>query len=69
MTLDELVKQFQEDFKAAPKYQRYSRNLGRKIDTKANVQSEFIDNLQMLQCTTMDKAESDKIEALLKRFE
>ena len=69
MTVDELVKQFQEDFQAAPKYQRYSRNLGRKIDTKANIQAEFIDNLLMLQCTTVDKAESDKIEALLKRFE
>jgi len=69
MTLDELVTQFQEDYKSAPKYQRYSRNLGRKIDTKANIQSEFIDNLLMLQCTTSDPVESTKIEALLKRFE
>ena len=65
MTLQELIDQFID----APQYKTYSQTMRKNLKTKQQIQSEFISNLQMLQCVTDDPKVSDKIDSILKKFE
>ena len=69
LTLTELVEQYQEDYQSAPQYKSYSQALRKNIAPKSQIQSEFIQNLQMLMITTDDPVVEDKITRLLKKYE
>ena len=69
MKLQELIYQFIDDHNHAPQYKTYSQTMRKNLKTKQQIQSEFISNLQMLQCVTDDPKVSDKIDSILKKFE
>ena len=68
-TLQELIDKFYREYEAAPKFKTYSQTLRKNIPTKSQVQSAFIDNIQMLLIISDDVKVQDKIKAILKRFE
>ena len=69
----DLVAQFRVDYMNAPLYGGYSRTLKKKIPAKSQVQSAFIEDLQMMAkvCVLLDDGADvkDKIEAILSEFE
>ena len=67
--LTQMLKDFFEDYKTAPLYGGYSRTLKRKIQSKSQVQNEFIENIQMLSKISCDQAVTDKITSILKGLE
>ena len=67
--LTQMIKDFFEDYKTAPLYGGYSRNLKKKIQSKSQVQNEFIENIQMLGRISCDKVVTDKITSILKGLE
>ena len=69
MTFKEMVEEFQSNFAAAPKYSTWSKNLNKKIKTKGQHQTEFIDNLLMMEIVEDDPVVLEKIKAMLQRFE
>ena len=69
MNLDELVREYFEEYSTAPMYKSYSQNLKKNIPTKSAVQTAFISNLEMLQIITNDQAVEDKIAKILKKFQ
>ena len=68
-TLQELIDKFYREYEAAPKFKTYSQTLRKNLPTKSQVQSAFIDNIQMLLIISDDVKVQDKIKAILKRFE
>ena len=47
--LNEEIKLFKEQYRAAPSYQYKSRNTGQKVQSKYGIKMDFIDHLQELQ--------------------
>lgn len=70
--LEELTEEFRKNFKAAPLYGGFSRNLKRKIESKQQVKMTFIEDLQMFGILAKGLNEDDvvtKVEAILKAME
>jgi len=68
MDLDQLIKQFMEDYQAAPLYGSYSRTLRRRVPSKGDIQKAFIENILML-AKLSDAKTKARIEDILKGFE
>jgi len=69
MDLNELIKNFTEDYCDAPLYGSYSRTLKRKIPSKGDIQRAFLENIQLLSKLTTDPKVEDKITAILVKFQ
>ena len=69
----DLVAQFRADYISAPLYGGYSRTLKKKIAAKSQVQSAFIEDLQIMAktCVVLDDGANIKIviENILSEFE
>ena len=68
MDLDQLIKQYWEDYQAAPLYGSYSRTLRRRVPSKGDIQKAFLENIQELAKFCDDKTKA-RIDDILKRFE
>jgi hypothetical protein len=69
MDLDNLIKQFAEDYQQAPLYGSYSRVLKRRVSSKGDVQRNFIENIMNLRRLTTDPQVEAKIDAILVKFQ
>ncbi len=67
--LSTLVQTYREDHTAAPTYGYRSRMTKQQVQSKYQVKMEFIDNLMELRILCDDQAVTDKIDALVTRYE
>ena len=64
--LEQLLETYKTEYIEAPLYGGYSRTLKRKIPSKSQVQTSFIENIQMLKDLSNDAAVVKRIEGILK---
>ena len=69
MDLNELIKNFAEEYQEAPLYGTYSRTLRRRVQSKGDVQKNFIENILNLRRLTTDPKVEAKIDAILVKFQ
>ena len=69
MDLNELIKNFAEEYQEAPLYVTYSRTLRRRVPSKGDVQKNFIENILNLRRLTTDPKVEAKIDAILVKFQ
>ena len=64
--LEQLLEAYKTEYIEAQLYGSYSRTLKRKIPSKSQVQSSFIENITMLSNLSNDEAVKKRIEGILK---
>ena len=67
--LSTLVATYREDHTAAPTFGYKSKLTKNWINSKYNVKMEFLDNLTEMSILCDDQAVTDKIDALITRYE
>ena len=67
--LTEMIKNYHDQHQAAPRFGSYSKLMKKKIASKAQVQSAFLDNLLEMQILCDDPAVIEKIDALIHKYE
>ena len=67
--LTEMIKDYHDKHQAAPRFGSYSKLMKKKIASKAQVQSAFLDNLLEMQILCDDDVVTEKIEALVEKYE
>ena len=67
--LTQMITDYHEQHQAAPRFGSYSKLLKKKIPSKAQVQSAFLDNLLEMQILCDDSNVTEKIDALIHKYE